>query len=196
MSVSFTAHSQASFPRIVTSPQLPSPRTFIAMITFTTMCLSSTSEMSRGLAPHKFTPVPGVQCSGMAVRCVLTWEAFPRHPLMACVRRTKMTDQLQLALPWESIDPENSDRFEDEYAVEIPRGHPLYGVPVKAIARRVDSDDVLFRLLRHLCEFAVVHLTWSGRKESDRRWPTCDICIDVDDLMQNCIRPSVQQDDL
>jgi hypothetical protein len=34
MCVSFTAHSQASSPRIVTSPQLPSPRTFVAMITF------------------------------------------------------------------------------------------------------------------------------------------------------------------
>lgn len=86
-----------------------------------------------------------------------------------------MKPPFELLAPWESIDPENSDRFEDEYAAEIGKGHPLYGVPVKALARRVDRDDVLFRLLRHLCSYAVVHLTWSGREESDSRWPACEI---------------------
>ena len=40
-------------------------------------------------------------------------------------------------------------KFEDEYATEIGKGHPLYGVPVRAIGRRIDRDDVLFQLLRH-----------------------------------------------
>src|SRR5688500_9613349 len=97
--------------------------------------------------------------------------------------------QFELLTPWEPIDPENSDRFEDEYAAEITKGHPLYGVPVKAIARRMDQDDVLFRLLRHLCEYAVVHLTWSGRAEDDPRWPICEIYADAGDLMEKCIRP-------
>ncbi len=104
-----------------------------------------------------------------------------------------MRASLQLLTPWEPIDPVDSGRFEDEYAVEIGKAHPLYGVPVKAVARRIDCDDVLFELLRHLCEYAVVHLTWSGREESDPRWPSCDIYADEADLMEHCIRPTHQE---
>jgi hypothetical protein len=53
----------------------------------------------------------------------------------------------------------SANKLEDEYASEIAKGHPLYGVPVRAIGRRTDRDDVLFQLLRHLCDDAVVHLT-------------------------------------
>ena len=70
------------------------------------------------------------------------------------------------------------------------KGAPLYGVPVKAIARRVDRDDVLFQLLRHLCDYAVVHLTWSGREEPNPAFPGCQIYADADDLMLECIRPT------
>jgi hypothetical protein len=62
-----------------------------------------------------------------------------------------MTANFELLTPWIPIDQAESSRFEDEYATEIGKQHPLYGVPVKAIARRVDKDDVLFKLLRHLC---------------------------------------------
>ena len=78
-----------------------------------------------------------------------------------------MSADFELLTPWIPIEDRESNRFEDEYAAKIGKQHPLYGVPVKAIARRVDRDDVLFKLLRHLCEYAVVHLTWSGREEAD-----------------------------
>jgi hypothetical protein len=74
--------------------------------------------------------------------------------------------------------------------VEVGKEHPLYGVPVKAIARRVDSEDVLFRLLRHLCDYAVVHLTRSGREEENPSWPNCEIYVDADHLMIECITPA------
>ncbi len=101
-----------------------------------------------------------------------------------------MKAPFELLTPWAPIDSSDSAKFEDEYAVEIGKAHPLYGVPVKAIARRVDRDDVLFRLLRHLCDYAVVHLTWSGREETDPAWPACQIYADDDDLMEQCIRPT------
>ena len=100
-----------------------------------------------------------------------------------------MKDSLQLLTPWEPIDSADCERFADEYAVEIGKGHPLYGVPVRAVARRADCDDVLFRLLRHLCEYAVVRLTWSGREEPDPQRPGCKIYADEADLMEVCIRP-------
>jgi hypothetical protein len=61
-----------------------------------------------------------------------------------------MKAPFELLTPWEPIDSTNSAKFEDEYAVEIGKAHLLYGVPVKAIARRVDRGDVLFQLLHHL----------------------------------------------
>ena len=100
-----------------------------------------------------------------------------------------MRPPLQLLKPWMPIDPAESERYEDEYAAEIGKAHPLYGVPAKAVAYRVDCDDVLFELLRHLCDYAVVHLTWSGREESDPRWPSCEIYADSEDLMEKCVRP-------
>lgn len=100
-----------------------------------------------------------------------------------------MKTKLQLLTPWMPIDPDLSERYEDEYAAEIGKAHPLYGVPSKAVAYRVDCDDVLFKLLRHLCEYAVVHLSWSGREESDPGWPKCHIYADTEDLIEKRIRP-------
>src|SRR5436309_988870 len=77
-------------------------------------------------------------------------------------------DPLQLVAPWEPIDEGMAIRFEEEFATEIGKGHPLYGVPVRAVGRRIDRDDVLFELLRHLCDYAVVHLTWSGREDNSQ----------------------------
>jgi len=83
-------------------------------------------------------------------------------------------------------------RFEDEYATEIGKCHSLYGVPVRAIARRIDRDDVLFQLLRHLCDYAVVHLTWSGREEPDPHLPRFELFLD-DELMEKCIKPAQEE---
>jgi hypothetical protein len=99
---------------------------------------------------------------------------------------------LQLGAPWEPIDPSMAAKFEDEYATEIGRGHPLYGVAVRAIGRRIDRDDVLFELLRHLCDYAVVHLTWSGREEPDPCWPSFELFLD-DELVEKCIRPAQKE---
>jgi len=86
-------------------------------------------------------------------------------------------------------------RFEDEYATEIGKGHPLYGVPVRAVGRRIDRDDVLFELLRHLCDYAVVHLTWSGQEEADSRWPRYELFLD-EELMEKCIIPAQKEYDV
>ena len=104
-----------------------------------------------------------------------------------------MSADFELLTPWVPVDPYDSVRFEGEYAVEIGRQHPLYGVPVKAIARRVDRDDALFQLLRHLCDYAVVHLTWSGQEEENPAWPSCDLYTNTNDLMLECIRPTHEE---
>lgn len=85
-----------------------------------------------------------------------------------------------------------ASRFEDEYATEIGKGHPLYGVPVRAVGRRIDRNDVLFELLRHLCDYAVVRLTWSREEASDPRYPSFELFLD-EELMERCIRPAQRE---
>ncbi len=89
---------------------------------------------------------------------------------------------MMLPSPWISIPDADSHKYEDEYAVEIEKGHPLYGAPVKAIAIREDTGDVLFRLLRNLCEYASVTLTWSGEPETDTTLPLHKLYVDETDL--------------
>jgi hypothetical protein len=83
-------------------------------------------------------------------------------------------------------------KFEDEYANEIAKGHPLYGVPVRAVGRRIDRNEVLFQLLRHLCDYVVVHLTWSGREEPPPQSPSFELFLD-DEIMEKCIRPAQKE---
>ena len=54
-------HSQASFPRSVALPQLPSPRTFAWSVYIWYTALRSIPFSPRGLAPHKFTLMSGVR---------------------------------------------------------------------------------------------------------------------------------------
>jgi len=84
---------------------------------------------------------------------------------------------------WVEIVTTERGRFEDEYAAEIAKGHPLYGVPVRAIAKKSDCDDVLFDVLRHLCSYVVVHLTWSGQEEQPPNEPQFDLYTDEADLI-------------
>jgi hypothetical protein len=74
--------------------------------------------------------------------------------------------------------------FENELRRELAPDHPLYGCSATAVARRVDTDDVLFELTGAPSRFAVVHLTWSGRPEIDARWPSVEFFSDFDDWIE------------
>ena len=58
--VASPTHSQASSPRLVALPQLPSPRTLSIGVTFGILPSLRFPFSYRGLAPHKFTPMSGV----------------------------------------------------------------------------------------------------------------------------------------
>jgi|GEM_PF-821676 hypothetical protein len=72
--------------------------------------------------------------------------------------------------PWQATD--NSSGLERELSLEVGPGHPLFRVPVVALGRRVDADDVLFALQDEAYALAWVHLTWSSTQEQDSRWPS------------------------
>lgn len=73
--------------------------------------------------------------------------------------------------PWVPLTGDG--KLEDEARREIGRGHVLWNKELRAIARRLDRDDVLFGL-RQTPQVASVHLTWSGKRESPP-WPSAVI---------------------
>lgn len=64
--------------------------------------------------------------------------------------------------------------MEVELQKELKEGHPLFGLPVAAVAERRGSDDVLFEILDGTGRFADVHLTWAGEREKPP-WPVFSV---------------------
>jgi hypothetical protein len=79
--------------------------------------------------------------------------------------------------PWDWV--KDGRGLEAELAREAVRGHPLFGVTVRAVARRFDQDDVLFAWDAGV---AVVHLTWS--RETDPRWPSTARYASIEEWME------------
>jgi hypothetical protein len=61
--------------------------------------------------------------------------------------------------------------MERELKRELSVEHPLFGLPVKTLARRQDRDDVLFALEDGTGRVAVVHLTWTQSPPERPPWP-------------------------
>ena len=80
---------------------------------------------------------------------------------------------IAISAPWRVIElPEMEERanlLAAELRKECPPGHILHGLPTRAVATRIDRDDVLFEI-EGISQLAVVHLTW--REEKDPRWPS------------------------
>lgn len=72
--------------------------------------------------------------------------------------------------PWSPIEFDDKLNFEAELLRELKPEHPLFGVPVSALGRRYDHDDVLFGLQDGSGRIAEVHLSWAGERENPP-WP-------------------------
>jgi len=81
---------------------------------------------------------------------------------------------IKILLPWSLLDQpgmeSRAEQLSAELKAEVSLGHPLYGLDAKAVASRIDRDDVLFELEGAPNYLAVVHLTW--HREEDPRWPS------------------------
>ena len=85
--------------------------------------------------------------------------------------------------PWYAISSESSLHAEIELRREIIREHPLYGVKVKAVARREDCDDYLFFLPDNPFPLAVVHLTY--QRETTPNFPHTTFYSSLSDWIEN-----------
>lgn len=76
--------------------------------------------------------------------------------------------------PWQPVAPTDAAPLEAELRRELSANHPLFGLPLTAIGRRSDADDVLFVIRQEPLRLAVVRLTWRGSAEADPQWPATE----------------------
>jgi hypothetical protein len=97
-------------------------------------------------------------------------------------------DTFSFLEPWTHVR-QYASNLEKELHKETTQGHPLYARKVSAIARRNDSDDVLFEVDSPDFRFAVVHLTCTGESEHDPRWPGTELFATFEDWIKNRMDP-------
>ena len=81
--------------------------------------------------------------------------------------------------PWEEV-AEEAEGLTVELKKELRSDSELFGEEVVPIAKRADCDDVLYLMVNSPPRVAVVHLTWSGRKASNKGWPSVSIFKDLE----------------
>ncbi len=99
----------------------------------------------------------------------------------------------EISPPWYPVDSKDRKVLESEFHREIPPGHPIWGRTARAFARRRDRDDVAFVLEDAPAAIAVVHLTWTQRRESDPQWPAAQLFQSLKDWTEH-LKKCAQQE--
>jgi hypothetical protein len=102
---------------------------------------------------------------------------------------------MEFVEPWYSIEAPGgtiADSLVNELKRELSEKHLLYNQLVTVIARRTDCDDVLLKFGTPNEKFAVVHLTFSGKCETNPNFPRTEIFASFGDFVNN----RMQQDAL
>lgn len=71
--------------------------------------------------------------------------------------------------PWRPIAGEEATGLERVLRREVGHNHEVHGLRVRALARRVDCDDVLFAVEDGTGRVVNVHLTWT--QDPPERFP-------------------------
>ena len=103
-------------------------------------------------------------------------------------------ESLEILIPWRIItntSEKKAELFTAELSSELSPKHVLYGLRARAVAARIDRDDVLFEIEGADMVLAVVHLTW--RKESDPRWPTTRFFASWEEWVRDEMLPADQE---
>lgn len=94
-----------------------------------------------------------------------------------------------LKIPWCEVDPKNADNLSHELLREVGPQHVLFGKKARAVAVRQDCDDVLFAIEGVAPTYAVVHLTWIMKTETDPKFPSTDIYSSLEEWRRRCMDP-------
>ena len=89
----------------------------------------------------------------------------------------------QLPDGWIVSTPKHAENLARELETELPKKHILKSVPVRVIANRDGTDDILCQHVNEPKRFTVVHLTWKGREEIDGH-PSVEVDGTFDDFIE------------
>ncbi|QKZ13796.1 hypothetical protein [Spirosoma sp. KUDC1026] len=89
--------------------------------------------------------------------------------------------------PW--IASDNSAAVLGELQIELGKQHQLYEKRVEVIGRSLQADDYLFRMIENDVEYCMVHLTWSGRKESNPDFPRVTFFKTWETFVEKVMKP-------
>jgi hypothetical protein len=120
-------------------------------------------------------------------------EALVRFVSDPIPKRLDNDFQLEFTPPWENITDypqSNAEGLLEELHKELHPAHALYSKNHIVLARRQDNDDILIQLEDG--RVAVVHLTWSGKKESGP-WPSTSLYSDKEDFRQNRMKKDIEE---
>lgn len=101
--------------------------------------------------------------------------------------------RLQFNPPWEDINEYSQDIRQallKELKRELHRKHALHRIKITLVGRRQDNDDILVQLEDR--RIAVVHLTWSGKKEHGP-WPSTRIFSDKKDFWEKEMKLDIEE---
>jgi len=90
--------------------------------------------------------------------------------------------------PWTVLPDDRAAALTTLLSRDLPRGHALYRMTLRAVASRTDQDDVLFELESSSMRLAVVHMTW--RVETDPQWPSTNLFCDWQEWAAQDMYPS------
>jgi hypothetical protein len=92
--------------------------------------------------------------------------------------------------PWSPIENRvQASHLVSELRRELAEGHPLFGIPVEAVAiSDAENDDILFRLLDGTNRVAVVHLTWTQNPPDQPPWPYTVLYQSFEEWAWSCMR--------
>ena len=91
-------------------------------------------------------------------------------------------------LPWEAVESPSPEGVSGMLSREIAPGHVLEGKKVRMIARRVDTDDVLYEVMTNPPSYAVVHLTWSEQRQTNPLFPWTTMFESMDRFREQMLR--------
>lgn len=114
------------------------------------------------------------------------WYGGPELP--PDVAKIEPRFDFDLLDPWEEVVGDGRGLV-DELKRELRTDHVLHGLAAEACARRIDCDDVLFRISGRDEQFAVVHLTWSGKIDPNEGWPFTTLYADIENWKSECMMP-------
>ncbi len=107
---------------------------------------------------------------------IYDYEELKDEPLaitIAGVCTDFLCSSFELIEPWYTLSIREKLALEEELIKELNEDHELFHDSISAFCRNGSCDDVLFEIKKKgsLSQFALVHLTWSAKKEQDSNFP-------------------------